>query len=106
MGHIVDKAMKELSEQLAERDTSIELSEAARNHLAEVGYDRDNGARPLGRVVQDLIKRPLGDELLFGKLESGGHVVVDVRDGKIVFDFDPVSRVPKRPSNTPKDMLN
>jgi ATP-dependent Clp protease ATP-binding subunit ClpA len=75
---IVDKSIKELSDQLAERDVQIELTEAARRYLAEIGYDRDYGARPLGRIVQDQIKRPLGDELLFGKLADGGKVLIDV----------------------------
>lgn len=78
MLHIVDKVLKELSSQLAEREVSISLSEAARTYLAEAGYDRDNGARPLARLVQEQVKRPLGDELLFGKLAAGGHVTVDV----------------------------
>jgi ATP-dependent Clp protease ATP-binding subunit ClpA len=81
MLHIVDKAMKELSSQLAEREVSIARTPAAREYLAAAGYDRDNGARPLARLVQDLIKRPLGDELLFGKLADGGHVAVDVEPG-------------------------
>ena len=51
----------------------------------EKGYDPDNGARPLGRVIQDEIKKPLGDELLFGALEHGGHLEVDAKDGKLVF---------------------
>jgi ATP-dependent Clp protease ATP-binding subunit ClpA len=78
MLNIVDKSIKELADQLAERDVQIELSDAARRYLAEIGYDRDYGARPLGRIVQDQIKRPLGDELLFGKLANGGKVRVDV----------------------------
>jgi ATP-dependent Clp protease ATP-binding subunit ClpA len=55
--------------------------------LAEKGYDPDNGARPLGRVIQEEIKKPLGEELLFGKLEHGGHVHLDVKDGKLVFEI-------------------
>jgi ATP-dependent Clp protease ATP-binding subunit ClpA len=78
MLNIVDKAIKELADQLAERDVRIEMSDAARRYLAEIGYDRDYGARPLGRIVQDQIKRPLGDELLFGKLADGGKVTIDV----------------------------
>jgi ATP-dependent Clp protease ATP-binding subunit ClpA len=84
--------MKELSEQLLERNVSIELSSAARDYLSEKGYDKDNGARPLGRLIQDEVKRPLGDELLFGKLENGGHVVVKLEGGELCFDIE--SRVP------------
>jgi ATP-dependent Clp protease ATP-binding subunit ClpA len=92
MGRVVDKFMKELSAQLLERAVSIELTDAARDYLAEKGYDKDNGARPLGRLIQDEVKRPLGDELLFGKLEHGGHVVVDLdlEAGEVVFKIQSV----------------
>ncbi len=85
MGRIVDKFIGELSEQLAEKKVKIELTEAARAYLAKKGYDPLNGARPLGRVIQDEIKRPLTDELLFGKLASGGTVRVDAADDKVTF---------------------
>ncbi|HLK38415.1 MAG TPA: ATP-dependent Clp protease ATP-binding subunit ClpA [Polyangiaceae bacterium] len=90
MRDIVRKFMKELSEQLAVRSVTVELTEAATEHLAKKGYDPDNGARPLARVVQDEIKRPLSDELLFGALEGGGHVVIDAAEDKLVFRFEPV----------------
>jgi ATP-dependent Clp protease ATP-binding subunit ClpA len=78
MKSIVGKFVKELGEQLAERKVTIALTDAATEYLAKAGYDPDNGARPLARVMQEEVKRPLGDELLFGALENGGHVVVDV----------------------------
>jgi ATP-dependent Clp protease ATP-binding subunit ClpA len=87
MRSIVGKFVKELGEQLAERKVTISLTEAASEHLAKAGYDPDNGARPLARVMQEEVKRPLGDELLFGALENGGHVTVDAQDGKLVFSF-------------------
>jgi ATP-dependent Clp protease ATP-binding subunit ClpA len=87
MGQIVDKFIAELSTQLAERKVKIELTDAARGYLAKKGYDPMNGARPLGRVIQDEVKRPLTDEMLFGKLASGGSVRVDVADDKVTFDF-------------------
>jgi ATP-dependent Clp protease ATP-binding subunit ClpA len=89
MGLIVDKFIGQLGQQLAERAASIELSAAARNHLAERGYDPDNGARPLDRLIQDSIKRPLANELLFGSLQGGGRVLVDCKDGELAFDFAP-----------------
>jgi ATP-dependent Clp protease ATP-binding subunit ClpA len=85
MGQIVDKFMGELAGQLAERKVTIELLPAARTYLAEKGYDPMNGARPLARVIQDEVKRPLTDELLFGKLVGGGKVRVDFVDGKVTF---------------------
>jgi ATP-dependent Clp protease ATP-binding subunit ClpA len=84
MRSIVGKFVKELAGQLAERKVTLEVTDAATEYLAKAGYDPDNGARPLARVMQEEVKRPLGDELLFGSLEHGGHVVVDVEkvDGK------------------------
>jgi ATP-dependent Clp protease ATP-binding subunit ClpA len=78
MEKVVGKFIIELEAQLAERKIKIELSPAARKRLAEKGYDPDFGARPLGRLIQQEIKNPLTDEVLFGKLKGGGHVVVDV----------------------------
>ncbi len=87
MTKVVDKFIAELGMQLLDRDVTIELSSAAKTYLAEKGYDKQNGARPLGRLIQDEVKKPLGDELLFGALENGGHVSVDVADKKLSFSF-------------------
>ncbi|HEY3668179.1 MAG TPA: ATP-dependent Clp protease ATP-binding subunit ClpA [Polyangiaceae bacterium] len=87
MNRVVDKFIRELGDQLADRDVTIELSESARLYLAEKGYDKSNGARPLARLIQDEIKKPLGDELLFGQLEHGGHVIVRAENGAIRFDL-------------------
>ncbi|HEX9619483.1 MAG TPA: ATP-dependent Clp protease ATP-binding subunit ClpA [Polyangiaceae bacterium] len=89
MVRVVDKFVHELAGQLAERNVAITLSESARTYLAEKGYDKDNGARPLSRLIQDEVKQPLGDELLFGRLEHGGKLLVDHRDGKLVFEIEP-----------------
>jgi ATP-dependent Clp protease ATP-binding subunit ClpA len=83
MGSIVDKFMKELSGQLAEKHVTIEVTETARTYLAEKGYDPDFGARPLARIIQEEVKTPLGEELLFGALEKGGSVVVGVIDAEV-----------------------
>ena len=80
---VVDKFIMQLDAQLAERNVEIELTEAALNWLGERGYDEKYGARPLARVVQEHIKKPLADELLFGALTSGGLAVVDVVDGQL-----------------------
>jgi ATP-dependent Clp protease ATP-binding subunit ClpA len=92
---VVDKFTRELAVQLSDREVTIELTPAAREYLALKGYDKDNGARPLGRLMQDEIKRPLGDELLFGKLEHGGHVVVDAVADKIEFNLVPAPPKPE-----------
>jgi ATP-dependent Clp protease ATP-binding subunit ClpA len=92
MRSIVDKFVRELGDQLSARDVTIELTDAATEYLAKKGYDPDNGARPLTRVIQEEMKRPLGDDLLFGALENGGHVLVDATDGKLTFSFGPKKR--------------
>ncbi|MGE3673954.1 MAG: ATP-dependent Clp protease ATP-binding subunit ClpA, partial [Polyangiaceae bacterium] len=87
MGHIVDKFVAELEGQLGERNVTLELTQAAKEYFADKGYDRDYGARPPARVLQDEIKSKLGDELLFGELSDGGHVIVDVKDGEVTFKY-------------------
>jgi ATP-dependent Clp protease ATP-binding subunit ClpA len=87
MKSIVGKFIRELGEQLAERDVTLELTDAATAYLAKKGYDPDNGARPLARIIQSELKESLGDELLFGKLEHGGRVTVDANDEKLTFVF-------------------
>ncbi len=87
MGQIVDKFVGELAKQLAERKVTITLTPAARTYLGQKGYDPMNGARPLGRVIQDEVKRPLTDELLFGRLVDGGAVTVDHDGEKLTFAY-------------------
>ena len=84
---VVDKFIIQLEEQLADRNVTIELSAAARTWLAEKGYDPTYGARPLARLIQEEVKKPLADELLFGKLAKGGRVQVGLKDGKLTFSF-------------------
>jgi ATP-dependent Clp protease ATP-binding subunit ClpA len=84
---VVDKFILQLEVQLADRGVTIELDEAARKWLAEKGYDKLYGARPLGRVIQENIKKPLAEELLFGSLAKGGVVQVTVEAGKLAFAF-------------------
>jgi ATP-dependent Clp protease ATP-binding subunit ClpA len=84
MEKIVEKFVRELAVQLAEKKVKIELTEAARKWLADKGYDPAFGARPLARVLEESVKRPLTDEILFGKLEAGGTAVVDLEEDRIV----------------------
>ncbi|MEL6289181.1 MAG: ATP-dependent Clp protease ATP-binding subunit ClpA [Pseudomonadota bacterium] len=87
---VVDKFVFQLEAQLADRGVSIELTDAAREWLCKRGYDEKFGARPLSRVIQENIKKPLADELLFGQLSEGGtvRVVVKERDGDDVLGFE------------------
>ena len=87
MVRVVDKFVRELNEQLSERNVSLTVTDAAREWLAEKGYDPENGARPLARVIQDEVKRPLSEELLFGKLEHGGKANLDAQDGKLTLSY-------------------
>jgi ATP-dependent Clp protease ATP-binding subunit ClpA len=80
---VVDKFVMQLEAQLLDRGVQIELTKKAAEWLAEKGYDDKMGARPLARVIQEHIKKPLAEELLFGKLAKGGLVRVGLKNGKI-----------------------
>ena len=93
---VVDKFIMELELQLEDRNVTIELNGPAREMLAKKGYDEKFGARPLARVIQEKIKKPLAEELLFGKLAKGGVVLVKVKKNKFVFEY-PDSKAAKLP---------
>ncbi len=98
---VVEKFVFQLDAQLSERGVTIELTESATKWLAEKGYDEKFGARPLSRVIQEYIKKPLAEELLFGRLEHGGAVRISTEgegeDVKLAFEYFPVD-----PSKKPK----
>ncbi|WP_374832786.1 ATP-dependent Clp protease ATP-binding subunit ClpA [Paenochrobactrum pullorum] len=97
---VVQKFVLQLEAQLAERGVTIELSEAAISWLADKGYDERMGARPLGRVIQEYVKKPLADEVLFGKLKNGGTVKLDVatdKQGNEVLKLETVAERVVRP---------
>ncbi|MEL7104520.1 MAG: ATP-dependent Clp protease ATP-binding subunit ClpA [Pseudomonadota bacterium] len=89
IAQVVEKFVLQLEAQLLDRGVTIELTTAAANWLGDKGYDDKMGARPLGRVIQEEIKKPLAEELLFGKLAKGGNVKVGVKDGKIDLRIEP-----------------
>jgi ATP-dependent Clp protease ATP-binding subunit ClpA len=89
---VVDKFMREIQTQLARSNVQITLTEAARHWLAVNGFDHNFGARPLARLIETEIITQLSDEILFGRLEKGGGVVVDEKDGKLEFAFDCVTQ--------------
>ena len=86
---VVDKFLAQLQAQLTPRKVSLELTDEARRWLADHGYDERMGARPLGRLIQQRIENTLSDEILFGKLEKGGTVTVEVKDNDLAFDLQP-----------------
>ncbi len=93
IARVVDKLVVELEGKLGSNDVTLELDDAARNWIAERGYDPKMGARPMARVIQEHIKRPLAEELLFGSLSEGGHVRITVgEDDTLVLNAEPVTR--------------
>jgi ATP-dependent Clp protease ATP-binding subunit ClpA len=104
IARVVDKFIFQLEAQLSERSVTIELTDAARKWIGEIGYDEKFGARPLGRVIQEHIKKPLADELLFGKLEHGGTVKIDLEgqglEKHLAFEFIPAAPGSRKPEQT------
>ena len=87
---VVDKLVVELEAKLGNNDVTLELDDAAREWIAERGYDPKMGARPMARVIQEQIKRPLAEELLFGSLADGGHVKISVgADDNLLLNAEP-----------------
>ncbi len=95
---VVHKFVLQLEAQLADRHVTIELDDEAADWLAKNGFDELYGARPLARVIQEHIKKPLADDILFGRLSKGGHVRVVLKDGKLAFDFAAARAAPTAPN--------
>ena len=91
MGKVVDKFVMELESQLSDRDVTITLTDQSRDWLAKKGYDSRFGARPLSRVIQEYIKKPLSEQLLFGELTKGGNVRVKVKNKDLVFEYSKIT---------------
>ncbi len=85
--HVVGKFVIELEHQLQEKNVQLEVDEKARKWLAKHGHEPTMGARPMARLIQDKIKKELADEVLFGKLASGGEVTVSEKDGELTFEI-------------------
>lgn len=85
--HVVDKFIDELAEKLLAKNVTLQISDEAKHWLAVNGYDRKMGARPMGRLIQEKLKKPLADELLFGDLSEGGSVFVDLKDEEFKMIF-------------------
>ncbi len=96
---VVDKFMAQLEAQLTEKNVTIQLTDDARAYLAKEGFDPAMGARPLGRVIQEKIKKPLAEEVLFGALIDGGLVKIDVKKEELVFKYESEKRALAKPQN-------
>mgnify|MGYP003149226501 FL=1 len=96
VSRVVEKFVLQLETQLEDRNVTISLSDTAATWLAKKGYDTNYGARPLARVIQDSIKKPLSEELLFGKLAKGGHVSVGVKAGELTFKIESAADVSRK----------
>jgi len=95
VARVVEKFILQLELQLADRNVHISLDDESKKWLTTKGYDKLYGARPMGRLIQEKIKQPLAEELLFGKLVHGGEVVVKMKDGALAFEITPAA--PKKP---------
>ncbi|MEN7341948.1 MAG: ATP-dependent Clp protease ATP-binding subunit ClpA [Pseudomonadota bacterium] len=101
IARVVDKLVVELESKLLTSNVTLELTDAARDWIADRGYDRSMGARPMSRIIQKSIKRRLADDLLFGELAEGGHVRIDVEDGDLKLHFERAVPRLKQLSDTP-----
>jgi ATP-dependent Clp protease ATP-binding subunit ClpA len=100
VARVVDKFILQLELQLADRGVHIVLDDESKAWLTTKGYDKLYGARPMGRLIQEKIKQPLAEELLFGKLVHGGEVTVKMKDGALSFAIEPAA--PKKPKKKGK----
>lgn len=102
---VVDKFIIQLEAQLSDKNVVIELSPEAKHYLAEEGYDPAMGARPLNRIILEKIKRPLAEEILFGKLEKGGIAKISYDDKELTFEYKADTKQKRRPEK-PKESEN
>ena len=87
IGHVVDKFLCELETQLEDKKVTISIDQEAREWLATNGYDEKMGARPMARVIQENIKKPMAEELLFGRLVHGGKIIISVENNELSFQI-------------------
>jgi len=102
VSRVVDKFILQLELQLAEQNVHIQFDSDARSWLAQRGYDKLMGARPMARLIQEKVKQPLAEELLFGKLSSGGEVHVSLKDDKLAFELTPAAPKASKPGKRRK----
>ena len=96
IGRVVEKFILELEAQLDNKNVFIEISKEAAIWIGKEGYDEHMGARPLSRLIQEKIKKPIAEEILYGKLSNGGNIKVDLKDKKLTFDYEPFKKSRKK----------
>jgi ATP-dependent Clp protease ATP-binding subunit ClpA len=101
VAQVVGKQLMELESQLLAKGVDVEFASEVRDWLAQKGYDRLMGARPLARLIQDKVKKPLSEEILFGKLEQGGKVRVLMKENDLSFEF-----IPKTPESNHRESVS
>ena len=89
IAHVVDKQLTELQSQLDDKKVQLDVSDGVRKWLAEKGYDRLMGARPMARLIQDQLKKPMAEAILFGDLAKGGTLRVSLKDDELIFETEP-----------------
>jgi ATP-dependent Clp protease ATP-binding subunit ClpA len=105
VGGVVNKFIFRLESQLADRNVAIQLDDSARKWLVARGYDKANGARPMARLIAEKIKKPLADEVLFGRLTKGGTVKVTVENDELTFQFSKATASGKQ-AETGEELVN
>ncbi len=103
--HVVQKFIYRLESQLSERNVTIALTDAAQDWLAVHGYDKAMGARPLARLIANNIKKPLAEEVLFGKLSKGGNVTINVKADALTFSYSP-NKPKSKSRTTPNELVD
>ena len=106
VSHVVNKFIFRLESMLADRNVTIQLDDAARKWLVDRGYDRANGARPMARLIADKIKKPLADEVLFGRLCKGGTVKVSVEEDELSFGYSKVLGAGRQATSDADELVN
>ena len=104
MRRVADKFLDLLAKQLSEKKITLDVAFSAKEWLIKKGFDDKNGARPLARVIQEYIKKPLAEEMLFGQLTKGGRVRISAKDGKLLVVCRP-PLAPRKSTKTEEELM-
>ena len=96
IARVVEKFILELETQLDNKNVFIQISEKAAMWIGKEGYDENMGARPLSRLIQEKIKKPIAEQILYGKLSKGGNIKVDLKEDELTFEYLPLKKSPKK----------